>query len=61
MSVAGWLFSLGAQVSSTNKTDHHDIAVILLSVAKHHNPKPILFYIRVENSQLLGSRVDKEN
>jgi hypothetical protein len=27
------LFSLGAWVSSTNKTDHHDITEILLKVA----------------------------
>ena len=29
---AGWWFSLGTPVSSTNKTDHHDIAEILLKV-----------------------------
>ena len=29
----GWWFSLGHPVSSTNKTDHHDIAKILLKVA----------------------------
>jgi hypothetical protein len=28
--VAGWWFSLGTLVSSTNKTDYHDIAEILL-------------------------------
>ena len=31
--VAGRWFSLGTPVSSTNKTDHHDIAEILLKVA----------------------------
>ena len=30
---AGGLFSPGISVSSTNKTDHHDIAEILLKVA----------------------------
>jgi len=29
----GWSFSLGTQVSSTNKTDRHDITEILLKVA----------------------------
>jgi len=29
----GWWFSPGIPVSSTNKTDHHDIAQILLKVA----------------------------
>ena len=31
--VAGWWFSPDTLVSSTNKTDHHDIAEILLKVA----------------------------
>jgi hypothetical protein len=31
--VAGQWFSLGSSVSSTNKTDRHDIAEILLKVA----------------------------
>ena len=30
---AGWLFSPGTTVSPANKTDHHDIAEILLEVA----------------------------
>ena len=36
------VFSLGPLVSSTNKTDHHDITEILLKVAlnKHHQTKP---------------------
>ena len=29
----GWWFSPGTPVSSTNKTDHHDITEILLKVA----------------------------
>jgi hypothetical protein len=29
----GWWFSPGISVSSTNKTDHHDITEILLEVA----------------------------
>ena len=39
---AGRWFSLGPLVSSTNKTDHHDITEILLKVAlnKHHQTKP---------------------
>jgi len=31
--VTGWWFSSDTPVSSTNKTDHHDIAEILLKVA----------------------------
>jgi hypothetical protein len=31
--VTGWWFSPGTPVSSTNKTDRHDIAEILLKVA----------------------------
>jgi hypothetical protein len=35
----GWWFSLGAPVSSTNKTDCHNIIEIILKVAlKHHKP-----------------------
>ena len=49
---AGLWFSPGSLVSSTNKTDHHDIAEILLKVALNtiNQPKPswietILFLI----------------
>jgi hypothetical protein len=39
--VAGQCFSLGTPVSSTNKTDHHDISEILLEVALNTiTPKP---------------------
>jgi hypothetical protein len=31
--MAGWWFSLGSPVSSTNKTNCHDITEILLKVA----------------------------
>ena len=34
---AGRWFSLGTQVSSTNKTDRHDVTVILLKVAMNTN------------------------
>ena len=36
-------FSPGTSVSSTNKTDHHDITEILLKVAIKHHIKPIFF------------------
>jgi len=40
--VAGGRFSLGTLVSSTNKTDRHDIAEILLKLfAKHANQNAI--------------------
>ena len=36
-------FSPGTPVSSTNKTDCHDITEILLKIGvKHHNPNPTL-------------------
>ena len=39
--MTGRLFSPGTPVSSTNKTDRHDITEILLKVVlKHHKPKP---------------------
>ena len=40
------VFSSGTPVSSTNKTDRHDITEILL---KKHNPKPILQNYTNEN------------
>ena len=40
----GRWFSLFTPVSSTNKTDRHDITEILLKVvSKHHKTKPILY------------------
>jgi hypothetical protein len=39
--MAGWWFS---PVSSTNKTDHHDIAEILLKVALQNKPNLTLTY-----------------
>ena len=41
--VAGWWFSPGTPISSTNKTDRHDVTEILLKVALNiitptHNP-----------------------
>ena len=37
-----WWLATGLEYSSTNKTDRHDIAEILLKVAliKHHNSNP---------------------
>ena len=32
------MFSAGTPVSSTNKTDRHDITEILLKVVHHHTP-----------------------
>ena len=40
---AGWWFSPGTPVSSTNETDSHDITEILLKVAldiNHHKKNP---------------------
>jgi hypothetical protein len=39
--VAGWWFSLGTQVTSSNKIDCYDITEIVLKVTlKHYNPNP---------------------
>ena len=39
--MAGQWFSPGTSVSSTNKTDHHDINInIVESGIKHHKPNP---------------------
>ena len=46
--VAGWWFSPGTPVSSTNKTDHHDITEILFeSGVKHHKTKSIFFLCHI--------------
>jgi hypothetical protein len=39
--VAGQWFSAGTSVSSTNKTDHHDITEIVLKMALNTIHKPI--------------------
>jgi hypothetical protein len=46
---AGWWFSQGTPVSSTNKTDHHDITEILLKVALNTitKAKPNLYFLQV--------------
>ena len=44
---AGLWFSPGTPVSSTNKTDRHDITEILLKVAlKYYNPNPSLDFTK---------------
>ena len=54
--VAGWRFSLGTPVSSTNKTDRHDITEILLKVALN-NPtltpdmEIVLAYLKQNRNQ----------
>jgi len=41
-----WWFSPGTSVSSTNKTDRHDITEILLKVALYTiNPNPVTIYL----------------
>jgi len=39
---AGCQFSQGTLLSSTNKTDHHDITEILLTVALNTNNTPLI-------------------
>jgi hypothetical protein len=45
--VAGWWFSPGTSVSSTNKTDRHDITEILLKVALDTIPKQPIYKSRI--------------
>jgi hypothetical protein len=50
------LFSPGSPVSSTNKTDHYDIAVILLKVALNTiNKQTIKPYDHGNNGPFIGS------
>jgi hypothetical protein len=54
--ITGWWFSLGSLISSTNKTDCHDIAEILLKVAlntitlTHSLVMGIVFVIKINES-----------
>jgi hypothetical protein len=55
--VTGWWFFLGTLVSSTNKTDGHDITEILLKVALKHdksNTNPLLlhYFLQKMSSEL---------
>ena len=53
----GWWFSLGTLVSSTNKTDRHDITEILLKVALNTiTPNPLSFKLI---SDILDGRIKK--
>jgi hypothetical protein len=45
--VAGWWFSPGTSVSSTNKTDRHDITEILLKVALDTIPKQPIYKLLI--------------
>jgi hypothetical protein len=49
----GWWFSPGTPVSSTNKTDHHDIAEILLKVALNTIDQTKPNQKQTNNSQML--------
>jgi len=54
---AGWWFSPGTLVSSTNKTDHYDITEILLKVALNIiilTPRPLRLYVNRKK------RIDKK-
>jgi hypothetical protein len=67
----GWWFSLGPLVSSTNKTDRHDITEILLTVALntitlpltsesqkkgYHTSSKIIFYEYTKNNYI-GNKI----
>jgi hypothetical protein len=43
--VTGWWFSPGIPVSSTNKTDCHDVTEILLKVVLNTIIPPTIYYI----------------
>jgi cobalamin-dependent methionine synthase I len=47
---AGQWFSPGTMVSSTNKTDHHDITDILLKIVLNTNPQP--YYMHAVSKHL---------
>ena len=47
--MAGCWFSLGTPVSSTNKTDHHDITEILLKVALNTINQSIKSVVYIDN------------
>jgi hypothetical protein len=49
----GWWFSPGTPVSSTNKTDHHDIAEILLKVVLNTIDQTKPNQKQTNNSQML--------
>jgi hypothetical protein len=54
LAAAGPCFSSGALVSSTNKTDCHNIQVqcnwnIVESGVKHHNPNPVICSTKMKN------------
>ena len=55
--MAGRRFSLGTPVSSTNKTDHHDITEILLKVALNTITSPPPFQSRDKSSALAFIRI----
>ena len=52
---AGWWFSLGTPVSSTNKTDCHDITEILLKVTLNTTILTITSFISYESSLISGA------
>jgi hypothetical protein len=51
--VTGWLFSPGTPVTSTNKTDSHDVTEILLKVV--YNPKPSTRLLKAVSTASKGS------
>ena len=57
--MTGRWFSPGTPVSSSNKTDRHDITEILLKVAlQHHKPKPNLTYNVIDYQNFLSWSIE---
>ena len=56
------MVTLGALVSSTNKTDRHDIPgvteILLKKTLKHHNPIPDVHVLKTVNAGLIYTYYD---
>ena len=57
--VCQWL-SPGTPVSSTNETDHHNIADILLKVALTAITQPIMWYYQYRRTEVCGNSADQD-
>jgi hypothetical protein len=58
--VTGQWFSLGTPVSSTNKTDSHDITEILLKMALNNKHQPFFLFMKIMPFSLLAFLILKK-
>ena len=54
-------FSPGTPVSSTNKTDRHDITEIVESGVKHHKPSPTIVNFLKEKKTRTENKLKRRN